>query len=176
MKNKGQLKKGEFKPWIKVCMFVSLGLLLFAGILYGVHYISLDREFHHNEEFFGKDTYEELFSLDVDYGEIKPVLNLAEEAFSFVGTEEEAQQRFGLLSRYSGSSEENLQRSHQLDCLNAHLDGNKGYIWVAYVQECRDSKGQLVSSSGTEDQRILSRWTVEKQNDNWIVTEIKEAP
>ena len=47
---------------------------------------------------------------------------------------------------------------------------------MAYIQQIYDGEGNLLQGSGAEKARILSRWTVEKQNSTWVVTEIREAP
>lgn len=172
--NRKQAK--PMSPWIKYCMIAAAALLVLAGVLYAVRYISLDREFHYNVKSFGEDTYGEIFALQDSKDNAEPILELGEEAFSFMGAKEEAEERFGLLSRYSVTDNKAASQECSLDYIISKVDEKSGYVWVAYTRSILDSEGQLLSSSGTEDQRILARWSVEKQNDQWVVTRIQEAP
>ena len=164
-------------PWIKYCIIAAGLLLIFAGLLYIYRYISLDREFHSNIRFFEEETYEEIFALTDTKTEAESVMEQAEKAFSFIGTEEEAAEQFGALSRYSCTDSGAVSEEHTLDYIISKIGDTGGYIWVAYTQVALDPGGEAVSGSGSEKQRILSRWTVEKDRDGqWMVTEIQEAP
>lgn len=165
-------RKAPMKPWIKYCFFGAIALLVLAGVLYAVLYISLDSEFHQYEDYFG-DHYSEIFSISDNSDKAEPILKLAKEAFSFVGSEEEAKAQFGLLSRYccTGASQK-----YTLDHIVSDFDGGSGYVWVAYTQKIYDAEGSLLCASGSEDKRVLSRWTVEKTDGTWRVTEILEHP
>ena len=169
--------KKETSPWIKYCALGAVFLLIIAGSLYLFRYISLDREFHYNIKTFGEETYKEIFSLNDSKKNAGPILAFAEEAFSFVGTEAEATDRFGLLGRYSCTDPVAVAEDHGLDYIISRIDGDKGYIWVAYYQAALDPGGEAISAAGTENHRILSRWTVECHGpDVWTVTEICEGP
>ena len=103
-------------------------------------------------------------------------MELAEEAFSFVGTETEVAERFGLLGRYACTDPNAASQEHTLDYIVSKLDKNGGYIWVAYASAYRDPRGEIISLSGTEDHRILARWTVVADNEGKLtVTEIREG-
>ena len=164
-------------PWIKYCAIFGVILLIFACSMYAFRYISLDREFHHNVKTFGEDTYKEIFSLRDTKAKAQSVLEQAEEAFSFVGTEEEAIERFGPLGRYCCKDPKAVSEEHTLDYIVSRIGEDTGYIWVAYTQTALDPGGEAVSAVGSAKNRILSRWTVERHgNDIWIVTEVWEAP
>ena len=163
-------------PWIKYCLAGAAILLVVAGLLYAYRYMSLDREFHHNIKTFGEETYKEIFALEDTKSAAEPVMELAEEAFSFVGTETEAAERFGLLGRYACTDPNAASQEHTLDYIVSKLDKNGGYIWVAYASAYRDPRGEIISLSGTEDHRILARWTVVADNEGKLtVTEIREG-
>ena len=167
------MKKGNMKPWVKRCFLLALALLLFAGVLYAVHYISLDREFNYTKKYFGEETYDEIFALTDNSDKAEPILKLGREAFSFVGSKEEAETRFGPLSRYRCTA---ASQEFTLDHIVSEFDGDSGYVWVAYTVRGYDADGSLAYGSGSEDGRILSRWSVEKQDGKWLVTAIDEAP
>ncbi len=164
-------------PWIKYCLIGGLALLVAAGMLYAYRYTSLDREFHHNIKLFGEETYKEIFALEDTKSEAQPVMDLAEEAFSFVGTEAEAEERFGLLGRYSCTDPNGASQEHTLDYIVSRIDETGGYIWVAYASSYLDPRGESIYLAGTEEHRILSRWTVRADREgNLTVTDIREAP
>ncbi|MBQ8164985.1 MAG: hypothetical protein IJZ94_04140 [Clostridia bacterium] len=48
----------------------------------------------------------------------------------------------------------------------------EGYIWVKYDEERMDSSGNILSGSWD----AVSRWKIHKENGEWKVIEIKEAP
>ena len=165
------MKQKNTKPWVKRCFLLALVLLLFAGVLYAVHYISLDREFNHNKKHFGEETYSEIFAIDGEADGADEILRLGREAFSCVGDDAEAS--FGILSRYCCSA---ASQEFTLEHIASKTDGKSGYVWVAYTVKGYAADGTLAYAGGSEDGRILSRWSVEKQNGAWIVTAIDEAP
>ncbi len=175
LKKAGRRNK-PMSPWIKYCLIGGLVLLIVAGVLYAYRYMSLDREFHHNIKTFGEETYKEIFALEDTKNEAAPIMDLAEEAFSFVGTEAEAEERFGLLGRYSCTDPNAASQEHTLEYIVSKIYDGGGYIWVAYASSYQDPRGESIYLSGTEDHRILSRWTVVADGeDKLIVTEIREG-
>lgn len=58
-----------------------------------------------------------------------PAAEQLEAAFSFTGTAEEAQERFGVLARYCGSSE----GGYELKFVTASAAG--GYLWITYSND-----------------------------------------
>lgn len=177
LKHTANRKSRPTSPWIKYCLIGGLVLLIIAGSLYAFRYMSLDREFHHNIKTFGEETYKEIFSLRDTKDQAESLMDFAEEAFSFVGTEAEAEAQFGLLSRYSCTDPKAVAQAHDLDYIISRMDGEQGYVWVAYSRADLDPVGEAISASGSEKLRILSRWTVEKDSSGtWRVTEIREGP
>ena len=176
LKHNAKGRNKPTSPWIKYCLMGGVALLIVAGMLYAYRYMSLDREFHHNIKTFGEETYKEIFSLEDTKSRAEPVMDLAEEAFSFVGSKKEAEEKFGLLSRYSCTDPEAVSREYTLDYIVSEIDKEGGYIWVAYSSSCLDPRGECIRLSGTEEERILSRWTVEADREGTItVTHIQEG-
>ena len=110
-----------------------------------------------------------------DRAAVKDVMNLANEAFSDCGhSEDENDKKYGELSRFASSSDiypETVKTEYSLKLWSAHLDENKGWLWVYYSQEGIDAEGETDYGSFG----VPSLWRVEKDADgNWIVTDIKE--
>ncbi|MBE6985459.1 MAG: hypothetical protein E7434_07640 [Ruminococcaceae bacterium] len=166
------------KKWPLYCFYAAVAMLLLAGVLYLVFCQNINSEFGHNEEYFGEQ-FDELYALSgIDEDVFSPILAQGLSALQTIGTQEEISAH-GVFSRYGvdlSSYPEAHSVSAKAEALAASIDGNSGYIWVAYVQEVYDAQGELVSASGNEDARILSRWSVEKLDGAWTVTEIKEKP
>lgn len=176
LKQAARTRDKATSPWVKYCVIIAIILLIIGGSLYAFRYMSLDREFHYNIKTFGEDTYKEIFSLQDTKKEAQPIMSLAERAFSFVGTEAEAIDQFGLLSRYSCTDPKAVSEEHTLDYVISNISEDKGYVWVAYTQSFLDPVGEAVSASGSQKMRILSRWTVELRGPGiWVVTEILEG-
>lgn len=153
-----------------LCIFVSTLSLGLAGC----------GEIQENciEEYFGKETYAERDKACTPEEEaaLQPVLKLAEEAFSFHGTEEEASERFGALARYSVFLEapedaKTVSEEHEIQFITAKLDGDSGYMWVDYSQMGFDKEHKATYGSAAE-----ARWVLSRVNEEWVVTEVQEAP
>lgn len=168
--------KKPTSPWIKYCAIAGIVLVIIAVSLFVFRYMRLDREFHHNIKTFGEETYDEIFSLQDTKSTAKPIMEFAEEAFSFVGDEVEAMERYGLLSRYSCTDPKAVSQEHSLDYIISRIGEKEGYVWVAYTRADLDPVGEAISASGSDKMRILARWTVELQGSGrWLVTEIVEG-
>ena len=177
LKQTAKRQNKSVSPWIKYCLMGGVALLIVAGMLYAYRYMSLDREFHYNIKTFGEETYKEIFSLEDTKDKAESVMDFAEEAFSFVGTKEEAEEQFGLLSRYSCTDPEATSQEHTLDYIVSKIDDEGGYLWVAYASSFLDPRGESIHLAGTEDQRILARWTVEADEEGKLtVTHVQEGP
>lgn len=177
LKQKSKKPGKTTSPWIKYCAIAGIVLVIIAVSLFVFRYMSLDREFHHNIKTFGEETYKEIFSLQDTKSKAKPIMDLAEEAFSFVGDKTEAMEQFGLLGRYSCTDPRAVSQEHSLDYIVSRVGDTEGYVWVAYSQSFLDPVGEAVSASGSDKVRILSRWTVKLQSSGaWAVTQILEGP
>ena len=167
-------QKTEGKSWVRLCLYAGIGLLALSGILYAYHYISTDKEFYPQEAFFGKESYKELFTLEQKQSKFTDLTQKAEEALAFVGTQEEAQETFGILAHYCATAEGAAEIRYTMDVLNAGISGNTGHLWLAYTREVTDANGKVLESLGSEHTRILSRWSLEQQEGTWVITEIQE--
>ena len=167
------------KTWPKVCMILALVMIVFAGALYVIQGVNLTDEFGFTKDYYGA-AYSELFRLTTPKKEMQEsVLAQANEAFAFIGTEAEAKERFGELAGYCAILEREPEAAtvdYTLDLIAGKTEKDSGYLWVAYTYRLYDAEGELLTASGSEDSRVLSRWTVKKTADGWTVTEIKEHP
>lgn len=112
-----------------------------------------------------------------DRREARPVLALAEQAFSDVQhTGAENEQSYGLLSRYATPTDSysNVERNeYALKLWSAHFDEDEGWMWVFYSSESYMTDGSLARGSW----RIPTLWRLEKNmNGEWTVVQIREHP
>lgn len=163
------------KRWPRYCLIAAVVMVAIAAVLYFWVYYQIDSEFSSVSSYYGS-RYEELFKLSAPDGEVKDqILQQAEEAFAFVGGESDCA-AFGALSRYCTDDPAAAKTEFTLEHLAGKTGDTEGYLWIAYTHSVYDADGALLSSSGSEEQRILSRWTVEKTDAGWKVTEILEHP
>ena len=107
----------------------------------------------------------------------RPVLDLAEQAFSALGlTREEAAARYGKLGRYCFARDvhpEILREAHTLELWSAHFSGGYGQLWVYYSQAGYDAAGNRTAGSW----RVPSLWYLEQaETGEWTVIAVKEHP
>lgn len=164
------------RKWPRICLYLSIGLIVFAIGLYIFMYCSINAEFGALEGFYG-EKFSELFSITTADKDISDaVLADAKKAFAYIGADTA---QFGKLARYcidTDSFPTAVKCDYTLDLLASGSDKNSSYIWVAYTMRVYDKDGNLLTASGTEDERILSRWIVNKIDGTWTVTEILEHP
>ncbi|MCM1245396.1 MAG: hypothetical protein NC293_07110 [Roseburia sp.] len=151
-----------------LCIFISMLSFVFAGC----------GELQEDcvEEYFGKETYAERGEAckPEDEAALQPVLKLAEEAFSFHGTEEEASERFGELALYSvfaqaPAYEKTVSEEHELRFVTAKLEKDSGYMWIDYSQTGFDADHDVTYGSGGE-----ARWVLGRVDGEWVVTQVQE--
>ena len=169
---------GSSRRWPRYCFIAALGMVAIAVALYFWVYYTVDSEFHGVSSYYG-DHYEELFSISTPDQDMKDeILRRGEEAFSFIGSKE-ACAAFGILAPYCTDTE-SYEGASRVEYTLEHLAGknnaDRGYLWVAYTQRVYDADGNLLCASGSSQERILARWSVEKQDDRWVVTDILEHP
>lgn len=112
-----------------------------------------------------------------DHRTAKPIMDLAEEAFSSIGlTKTQARSAYGKLSEYTYCAdvyEGVVSERHTLELLSAHFTSDQGLIWVYYTQEGVDESGEVITGSF----RIESLWKAARgENGQWKIYDIKEHP
>ena len=94
---------------------------------------------------------------------------------------EEAEEKYGKLSRYTFHDCKTASESHTLLFLTGNVKGDTAYLWISYRQRGYDENGDNTSGSGGGGfmefiDLIPVRISAEKQNGQWVVTGIREAP
>jgi len=49
---------------------------------------------------------------------------------------------------------------------------SKGFMYVRYFYKGEDASGKLLTASGP----LISKWTIQKIDGEWVITDIEEAP
>lgn len=159
----------EKKKWPKYCLLAAVALLLFAVGIFLYHCHSLRSEFGYAEDFYG-DTFDEIYELKEADDLYKPFVLEALEAMRTVGSGE----TFGVFDRYCIEMDGAASVKATIDVLQTSTSGTSGYIWVAYTQCVYDENDTVLMEKGTADARRISRWSIEKIDGTWTVTEISE--
>lgn len=166
------------KKWPKYCLIAAVASLVLCIVLYFVQCFMINSEFAFLKDYYG-ETFDELYSINMEDSSLTdPIVKQGRAALKFIGTEDECDD-FGLLSRYCTDLAfypNAVRATGEMKLITAAVKGNSGYLWVAYYQRVYDADGNLCRGSGSKDERILSRWTIEKQNGVWTVTKIWEHP
>ena len=156
--------------------FISISII--AGILLLIYIFGRGIYFYvmysvPNEKYFGNQYKEMLHIMSFqDKKQANEIMEIVDDAFSFIGNREIADSKYGELSRYCITEEDAVTEKHDLKFITADFNKNKGYLWFVYNQEAFDNNNQ--KTSGSWD--ILVRVTVEKTNQDWIVVDTKEHP
>lgn len=158
------------KKIIRIMIIVIVSLLLIGLIRATCVYIG---NLPGNKAFFEDEYAQIIYPTSMsDYLIAKAVLKEAEEAFSTITDDETAYEAFGKLGSFCITDSDAVREMHNLDFIAANFSNDSGYIWVKYSSEAYDKDGEV--TFGTWD--ILSRWELEKVEDKWVVTSIKEHP
>ena len=113
--------------------------------------------------------------------QVREIIDKAKKAFGETDiSEEEAKEKYGLLSRYcytNESYEDVVKENHNLRVWSVKLGMNEaeydGYIWCCYSQEGMNEEGVTITGSKT----VPVLWCLEQdEQGTWDVAEIKEMP
>lgn len=88
------------------------------------------------------------------------IMNHIDEAFNYIGTDEDAENLYGELSGYCGSAT-NVER-YCLKFVTANFNDTDGYLWFIYYNNTSSN--------------VLTRLTLKKIKNEWVVTNSKEHP
>ena len=155
-----------------ICISIIVGIMLFVcmfgrGIyFYGKYSVP-------NEKYFGSQYKEILHTMSFqDKKQANEIMEIVDDAFSFIGNNENAESEFGELSRYCITEEDAVTENHKLKLVTANFENDKGYLWFVYSNEALDKNNKIISASGG----ILVRSVVEKTNQGWKIIDTKEHP
>lgn len=168
----------RFKRPVVWVTAISLSLIMAISLLLllnpkqpGENYIS----YMNNIKWFEPSVYA---TIDYDYNEedsivAESILHTAQEVFTYIGDQSEANQHVGALSRYYRFNQEYPTAEVDLDInlITAKINGNNGYLWIKYSVQRIDDEGNIIYGSWD----ILSHWKIESNNDGWYVSEIIES-
>ncbi len=155
-----------------ICISIIVGImLLFCIFARGIYFYG--KYSVPNEKYFGSQYKEILHIMSFqDKKQANEIMEIVDDAFSFIGDKENADSGFGELSRYCITEKNAVIEKHDLKLVTADFNKNKGYLWFVYNQEAFDSNNQ--TTMGSWD--ILVRTTLEKTNQDWVVVDTKEHP
>ena len=133
-----------------ICISAIVGVLLLVCIFgrgiyfYGKYYVP-------NERCFGSQYKEILHIMSFqDKKQANEIMEIVDDAFSFIGNKESADSGFGELSRYCITEEDAVIEEHDLKLVTADFNKNNGYLEVYNEKEIqkmdqRCSSGCFVS-------------------------------
>ena len=155
-----------------ICTIVIvLCALLFIGVL-RTALVYFENLFP-NKDYFGDEYKQIIYPTSLsDFLIAKKTLKEANKALSTITNVENAENQFGELGYLCITDDEAVTEKHKLRFIAANFSSNKGYIWVKYSSGAYDKDGDITCGSWD----ILSRWELEKKDDQWIVTSKKEHP
>ena len=106
-----------------------------------------------------------------DYITAQKVLKTADAALSTITAYENAYNQFGELGYLCVTDDDAVSQRHRLRLIAGHFAQDEGYMWVKYTSVAYDVDGEVTTGSWN----ILTKWELEKQDGQWIVTNINEA-
>ena len=159
------------KKFIRISIIAGILLLICIfgrGIyFYGKYYVP-------NESFFGSQYKEILHMMSFqDKKQANEIMEIVDDAFSFVGNNTDAKNKFEVLSRYCISEDyDAVSEEHSLKLITAKFNETQGYLWFVYDQAAFAGTGK--KAMGSWD--ILVRATLEKSDKGWKVVSAREHP
>ena len=153
-----------------ICVLIALyGINFFRCGLYYVFSSDWEREC------LGESFPEILIPCDpIDAVRLIPLYSQVDNAMCSTEctSSEEAEEKYGKLSRYTFHDGKTASESHTLLFLTGNVKGDTAYMWVRYSQEGYDSSQIRTRGSWGIEARI----SAEKQNGEWVVTGVRETP
>ena len=158
---------------ISIIIFVGINIILLVLLCIAAEEYDKKINISCEEVFFGEKLSElQIECTAEDREAIQPVLDFADEAFSYLG-DSDKYELFGKLGRYCYNNYSDVvSEKHGIDFLTAKLDGDSGYLWVNSWQNGYDASGEVTTGCGMHK----SRWALEKLNGEWVVANVLEAP
>ena len=156
-----------------ICISIIVGIMLLVCIFgrgiyfYGKYAVP-------NEKYFGSQYKEILHIMSFqDKKQANEIMEIVDDAFSFIGNNTDAKNKFEVLSRYCISEDyAAVSEEHSLKLITADFDETQGYLWFVYDQEAFAGTGK--KAMGSWD--ILVRATLEKSDKGWTVVSTREHP
>lgn len=128
---------------------------------------------------YGQEKVNELKEKCEDKNQInvaETLIERAREVLSYTGSEKGAhERRCGALDQYyvfHGKYTGIKSADINIKLLTTNQENSKGYIWVKYSAVYYDKEKQLVTASSD----VLSRWEIELEDNDWVVTKVEEHP
>lgn len=128
---------------------------------------------------YGQEKADEIKIKCEDKNQIKvaeTLIERAREVLSYTGSKEEADRKgLGALERYyvfHGEYTGVKSADVKIELLTTKQEHNKGYIWIQYSAAYYDKENCLITASSD----VISRWEIELENNDWIVTKVEEYP
>ncbi len=161
--------KKNIKTALSIILIFSLVLTcIFAKGIY--YYIKCTIP---NKSYFNEQYIEVLHPMSFeDRKKANKIMKMIEDAFSFIGNQNEAEKKFQELNRFCITREDAVLENHDLKLITADFKENEGYLWFVYNHMAFNADNQLVYGS----HNIMVRATLKKTDDCWIVIETKEHP
>lgn len=129
--------------------------------------------YYPNKDYFGNEYTQIIYPTSIsDYLIAREVLKEADKALSTITNLERAEANFGELGYLCVTDNDAVTEKHKLEFISACFSGDEGYIWVKYSSEAYNKDGDVTFGSW----RILSKWQLEKRDNQWVVISINEHP
>ncbi len=173
------------KPKKKKIIFTVICVLI---ALYGIHFFRCGLYYVFSSDWerecLGESFPEILIPCDpIDAVRLIPLYSQVDNAMRSTEctSSEEAEQKYGKLYRYTFHDGKTASESHTLLFLTGNVKGDTAYLWISYRQRGYDENGDNTRGSGGGGflefiDLIPVRISAEKQNGEWVVTGIREAP
>ncbi len=150
-------------------------------LIYGAWCTYLHLQFSPEENYFGKQTYREIFQI-TSLPDRKIALSLMgqiDDAFAFIGASKISESSFGALSNFSTDTNNFPQATceeHHIKLISASFNDDQGYLWFAYFNRVYNESHMLLAGAGTPQQMVLVRLCLVNTNGQWKVTDFREHP
>lgn len=168
----------------KIILIITL-LIFLSGILminlWKKHKL-YEKYRYPNENFFGKELYTEIIyncsDQELEVG--NAILDNAMKVATYTGNKKNTGEMsdVGALSRYYyynwkvPAEYETVFQEMEFQLITCKITEDRGNVWVVYTRRMKSEDKKLIAGSWD----ILSLWEIEKQDGDWKVVKISEAP
>lgn len=164
------MNKNNFAIGFAIILLFSV-IIFFAGCVGSNNNTLITPEIINH---YGEEKAKELETICDDSSKISVANQLISKAKRIfeLKSQNDNQEEYGALAEYKYSDPKAVKSTSEIKLLTTDQSLKTGYIWVEYSVLYYNQNDELLSGSDS----VISRWDIEKVDDDWMVVKTDDIP